>query len=141
MFGLVGLFVQNFDSIQLVQLMFHQRDVTGYAPSTKPGYDLGLHCVRSGVYRPAYCGMAHYQKTTPDFFFVCFQLVFFSATCKNYTHLLILLHKLTARDRAVFRTSFTTVNLFSAPPFAKTPFISFVCPLFSNGLFLSVHIF
>ena len=73
---LFGLSVENFDSIQLTQLMFHHRGITGNTPSTKPGYDHGLYYVRLGVYRPAYCGVAHNQKTTPDFFRI-FHLLFF----------------------------------------------------------------
>ena len=57
--SLVGLFVENFDSIQLTLLMFHHSGITGNALSMKPRYDLGLHYVRLGVYRPAYCVTAH----------------------------------------------------------------------------------
>jgi hypothetical protein len=95
--SIVGPFIENFDSIQLTHLMFHHRGITGNAPSMKPRYYLGLHYVRLGVYRPAYCGIARDQKTTTNFFRMLSGSVF-SATSKNYTHLLILIHKLTARD-------------------------------------------
>ena len=79
---LVGLFVENFDSIQLTLLMFRHIGITGSALSMKTEYDLGLHYVRFGVYRPAHCGIVHDKKTNTNFL-VCFQLVFPSTTSKN----------------------------------------------------------